>query len=73
MGNEIVRQTLLIIQIFFADHPTERRFHISQPDMETCYRGAENFQKRVREFEGRRVTALGVGCYIEYEAVGEDM
>lgn len=73
MPNEIVRQTVLVLQLFFAQHPTEARVHISQPTADACYDAARNFQKKVREWEGRKVTAIGAGCYVEYEVVGEDM
>lgn len=73
MPNEIVRQVVLIIQIFFANHPTEARIHINKATAEACYIDAKNVQAKMREWEGRKITALGAGCYVEYEAMGEDM
>lgn len=73
MSTEIVRQTLLILQIFFSDHPREARLHITQPDIATCYNAAKNAQLKIRKWEGRKVSAIGAGCYVEFEPVGEDM
>lgn len=63
--NESIRQVLLIVQLFFSDQPNQVRQHIQFDTLDNCLAGAKRVQG-IREYEGRKVSAIGAGCYIEY-------
>lgn len=65
---ESVRQILLIVQLFFNDgNPNNQaRVHIPFQTLEECYEAAQRVQTNVREWEDRKVVAIGAGCYQEF-------